>query len=138
MGCYRPSYSDWDRQKPFEEALLGKTVQAITQESEAIEFLLTDGTKVILYHDQDCCEHVRVEEIHGDLEDLLLSPILRAEESTNSDDPPYEECHSDSYTWTFYKLATIKGEVVIRWLGESNGYYSESVSTYVIPPQEDA
>lgn len=125
--------------------LIGKTVKKIEGGvgSEVILFK-TDSGDYKMYHQQDCCESVSVEDITGDLEDLVGTPILRAEESVSdegpekSDEEKYYDVlkkldgqkdydSGDSGTWTFYRLATIKGSVVIRWYGTSNGYYSESV-----------
>jgi hypothetical protein len=115
-------------QYPKFEELLGKTLTAIdvAHDREAITFRTSGGDVYRLYHSQDCCECVRVEEIHGEMADLIGTPLLQAEEVSNADGPTPQ--YAESFTWTFYKLATIKGSVTLRWLGESNGYYSESVS----------
>ena len=126
---------------PF-EFLLGKTLVEVIVEEDKIIFE-TSEHRYVLCHDQDCCEKVYVESIIGDVNDLIGSPITLAEEASNnwnaSEDSrvlhalmpteslsPYDE----SWTWTFYKLATVKGYVDIRWYGSSNGYYSETVSFY--------
>ena len=108
------------------ETLLGKTLSSIEViENEQIKFHCTDGESFLMYHDQDCCETVTIEDIVGDLDDLVGYPITMAEEATSNENP--KDDYHDSFTWTFYKLATVKGYVTIRWYGESNGYYSESV-----------
>lgn len=120
---------------PF-NTLTGKTVTLIYQGeyngSTALFFEMDDGDKFVMYHQQDCCENVNLEEIIGDLDDLIGSPILEAEDSSNSEEGKY----GDSETWTFYKLSTIKGSVTLRWYGTSNGYYSESVDLYKLTRKE--
>lgn len=114
----------------FGETLLGKTlVECFTADNGGeLHFKTTDGKHYKLNHHQDCCECVSIESIVGDLADLIGEPLLMAEEVDN---PPLPEGHVpptyDSETWTFYKLATRRGYVDVRWLGSSNGYYSESV-----------
>lgn len=122
--------------------LVGKTMKRVEMiDEDQILFEDTDGIIYKLYHEQDCCENVVVDDIVGDLRDLIDSPILLAEEISNNWDAPEtskvmhalmlhepKDSYDESWTWTYYKLATIKGHVDIRWYGTSNGYYSESVS----------
>lgn len=104
--------------------LVGKTiVKIIRNDEDEIKFITSDGEYYILYHRQEYCETVYIESIEGDLQSLVGNPILIAEEVKRHENRKVDE----SFTWTFYKLATIKGHVDIRWYGSSNGYHSESV-----------
>jgi len=110
--------------------LENKVITNIDHDSEQMTFTCDDGKKYMMYHRQDCCESVSIEDIVGDINDLLNTPILKAEEVTSDENPSNtdkSEDYQESFTWTYYKFATIKGYVDIRWYGESNGYYSESV-----------
>lgn len=110
------------------ENLRGKIFPIINVNVDEIFFVEDNGNVWRLFHGQDCCESVTVEDVAGDIDDIVNTPVLVAEERVSHDAdevPGVNLC--ESFTWTFYELRTIKGSVTIRWLGESNGYYSESV-----------
>jgi hypothetical protein len=108
--------------------LSGKTITKIVHEPNFLLFLTSDGNRYVMQHEQDCCETVTLEEVIGDLNDLIDSPIVEASKETNRELPAKDPKWDDSYTWTFYKIGSMKGFVTLRWYGESNGYYSEEVS----------
>ena len=115
------------------EVLKGKTLSHVENDNdEVLVFTTADGEVYKMLHEQDCCESVYVESIVGDLDDLVGEEILLAEESQNLFDilKNINKVRDDdgSHTWTYYKLATRKGYVDIRWYGSSNGYYSEEVN----------
>lgn len=61
--------------------------------------------KFIMKHDQSCCESVYLEDIIGDLQDLILHEILFAEAVTSNKSVSGKENLEDkSFTWTSYKL----------------------------------
>lgn len=126
--------------------LTGKVLTAINRDpskynkdSDLLEFVCKDGTIYLMYHYQDCCESVYLEDICGDLNDLLETPILSASEDGTSEAIAGLKLYdmAESFTYTFYHLRTIKGTVTLRWFGSSNGYYSESVSFYKLVPSKD-
>lgn len=109
--------------------IVGMTFSSISmnEAKDEIVFAREDGTQYKMFHNQDCCECVVVEDLEGELSDLEGAPILYAEESTQTEAPEGSEPCDDSNLWTFYRIRTIKGSIVIRWHGSSNGYYGESV-----------
>lgn len=145
--------------------MVGRTMVSATGSvgEDTMTFRSDDGWQFSFYHNQDCCESVYIEDICGDLEDLVGAPVLLAEEVSSQEreerltrlsdpttfrvedldaeqkacergdvilDKPLPPVSADSYTWTFYRFATAKGHVTVRWLGVSNGYYSERVTFY--------
>lgn len=108
---------------PFSD-LLDKILISVEANLLAHEVVFTcqDNTIYKLYHGQDCCEEVRLEDVTGDINDLLNSPIKMAEVVSSQDDEQNFIC------WSFYKLATEKGYVTFRWMSDENSNYSTEVS----------
>lgn len=112
--------------------LKGKIIESITGTvgDDTMVFKIEDGSEYQLHYYDDCCASCDIEDICGDLSDIIGSPILLAEEVSSNENPVGINIpeYQDSFTWTFYKLSTIKGSVTIRWYGSSNGYYSEKAT----------
>lgn len=114
--------------------LIGKTFKDVVvykgavETNDEIHFLTDQDELYILGHYQECCEHVVIEDIAGNTNDLIGNPIIKSEERKN--EPVNKELESN--TWTFYTLATVRGWVDIRWHGTSNGYYSEQVYLFKV------
>ena len=122
------SYYDYQSRVGIAD-MVGKVFTSVKNVDDTELVFENDTERYVFFHSQDCCEHVRIEDIVGDLSDLEGVELLKAEETQNLFDvlKSSEKVLPESGTWTFYKFATRKGYVDVRWLGESNGYYSESV-----------
>lgn len=118
--------------------LLGQTIVSIAgaeKNNDRVVVTLSSGQRVQLWHEQDCCEGVSIDNVVGI--PSLLEGFKVVAASEDNETPPYAAAREfsayESHTWTTQKIKTGNGhELVIHWLGESNGYYSESVSVSLI------
>jgi len=115
------------------ETLVGKEICKIVKTDGDMLLHTTDGHLYAIYHEQDCCEHVYLADVCGDLEDLVFAPIISFEIVSNREEPPINPS-DESHTWTFVKASTAYGSVTMRWYGESNGWYSETVVLKELTP----
>lgn len=109
------------------EAFIGRVaiaVRGMEVHSELVEIYFSNFTRLCLFHRQDCCESVCVVDVAGEPGDLLGSELRMCEAVDSSAAEPPE--HPDSWSATWFKFRTIKGDITLRWLGESNGYYGET------------
>ena len=116
--------------------IIGKTIINATgfePGSESATFECSDGSRLVMRYEPDCCASCSIEDIAGDAADLVGTPVVRAERPSSLDgfdEKPPGDYVPESHTWTFVILGTTKGTVTVRWYGSSNGYYSESPSFY--------
>lgn len=105
--------------------MIGKiivSVEGACKGSEELRFNFRDGTTGKLYHIQECCEAVEIEDIVGDFSDFIGQPLTMIEERRSNRCVNDRQCDE----WVFYEFQCPKGFVTVRWLG-NNGYYSDEV-----------
>ena len=106
--------------------LIGKKilrVEGVKTGSDNVMLFFESG-RLLLTHYQDCCERVYLEDWEGDPGDLVGKELVSATETSNETED-LESCSVDR--WTFYSFRTPGGDLWLRWLGTSNGYYSTAV-----------
>ena len=118
------------------ELVKGKTVvevMGLKKQEEFVTLKLDDNSEIEFYHEQDCCENVWLEDFEFSGKSIIGAKILDVILVSEN----REDTNGGSMTWTFYKIQTDKGELFMRWCGESNGYYSEDVDIkYTYPNGE--
>lgn len=108
------------------EKMIGKTidrVEGIEEESEEVCFHFTDGSMMKMHHIPDCCEAVWLNDFDND----SIGGLVTSATEETSEDPAFKVAGDDGETWTFYRIETATGGIWMRWIGSSNGYYSEDV-----------
>lgn len=117
------SFKDFPVRKDFDE-LIGKTLIKIEKFADSLQFITSDNDWYAIFNME--LSSAEIEDVCGDLGDLLSTPILVSERV----DEKIEYDGDTETQWSFLKFSTIKGSVTIRFYEESSPYYSASMELY--------
>lgn len=107
--------------------LIGKTITAfeLTNDRKALRFVVADGDPVIALCDADCCSETWVEHVslpaRGFPATVLDAADIKMPDLGNMPD-------RDVVAYYGFKVATDKGEMVVDYRNDSNGYYGGNLS----------
>lgn len=109
--------------------LIGKTINGmkISDDRQALLFETTAGN-IEVWVDAECCSYTWVESI--ELPALGFPAKVSAVENLRMPEVKESTFHKDADSLSFYgcKIVTNKGEIVIDYRNDSNGYYGGSLS----------
>ena len=108
--------------KDLMPTLVGETLTHVDVFADEILLTCQSGRKIKIYHDQHCCELVSLVDVQGNWQDLIGKVIVDTSEVVED----YPQA-SESGTETTLAFHVADATVITRWIGESNGYYSEAV-----------
>lgn len=122
-----------EKDSNFAVALKGETLVSIVGAEvgkDEVTFKTKSGRTFRMFHSQDCCESVTIVRVSSIYCDGSGIDVDEATEKIEQDVPA-----SESATRTTFVVNNgSHGGFFIEWLGESNGYYSESVSFVEVLP----
>jgi len=107
--------------------LIGKTLTGIelTTDRKAIRFYTTDGGPILARCDGDCCSDTWVE--HVSLPARGFPAVVMSASDVSMPDLG-EMPNRDVIAYYGFKLETDKGEFLIDYRNDSNGYYGGNLS----------
>lgn len=112
----------------IQNPLIGKTIKTVwlAEDNKTIKFDLADGTDIIARCDGDCCSSTWIENVENP-EALIGAEVMGAVDIPMPD--LSDQCpNRDVVRFYGFKISTPKGDCVIDYRNESNGYYGGNLS----------
>lgn len=111
----------------MDNKLIGKTIvgMKISEEKDALLFEVEGGGQLMAIVDGDCCSHSWVEAV--ELPALGFPFTITAVEDLELNKDPVSDENFEYLQFYGAKISTDKGDMVIDYRNESNGYYGGDI-----------